>query len=52
MNSAMSNDEMQEINKEVSPMLSAHSDDRNLNQDLFKRVRDVYEKERRIRIKY
>ncbi len=44
MNSAMSNDEMQEINKEVSPMLSAHSDDINLNQDLFKRVRDVYEK--------
>ncbi|MBT8387446.1 MAG: M3 family metallopeptidase [Ignavibacteria bacterium] len=44
MNSAMSNDVMQEINKEVSPMLSAHGDDINLNQDLFKRVRDVYEK--------
>lgn len=44
MNSAMSNVEMQEINKEVSPMLSAHSDDINLNQDLYKRVRDVYEK--------
>jgi len=44
MNSAMSNDEMQEINKEVSPLLSAHRDDINLNQDLFKRVKEVYEK--------
>jgi len=44
MNSAMSNDEMQEINKEVSPLLSAHSDDINLNQELFKRVNEVYEK--------
>jgi len=44
MNSAMSNDEMQAINKEVSPLLSAHRDDINLNQDLFKRVKEVYEK--------
>lgn len=44
MNSAMSNDEMQAINKEASPLLSAHRDDINLNQDLFKQVKEIYEK--------
>ena len=44
MNSAMSNEEMQIISKEVSPMLSIHSDDINLNENLFTRVKVVYEK--------
>jgi len=44
MNSAMSNEEMQIISKEVSPMLSKHSDDINLNENLFTRVKVVYEK--------
>ena len=44
MNEAMNNDEMTAISKEVSPMLSKHSDDINLNEKLFKRVRDVYDK--------
>jgi peptidyl-dipeptidase Dcp len=43
MNESMSNEQMQIISKEVSPMLSKHNDDINLNQDLFKRVKKVYE---------
>jgi len=46
MNSAMNNDEMQKINKEVSPLLSAHRDDINLNQQLFERVKEVYEQKK------
>ncbi|MGD8305384.1 MAG: M3 family metallopeptidase [Ignavibacteria bacterium] len=44
MNSAMSNEEMQTISKEVSPMLSKHTDDINLNEKLFERVKQVYDK--------
>lgn len=44
MNSAMSNEEMQTISKEVSPMLSKHTDDVNLNEKLFERVKQVYDK--------
>ncbi|MFC2102886.1 M3 family metallopeptidase [Bacteroidota bacterium] len=43
MNGSMSNDEMQTISKEVSPMLSKHNDDINLNVKLFERVNEVYE---------
>jgi len=43
MNESMSNEQMRIISKEVSPMLSKHKDDINLNQDLFKRVKQVYE---------
>ncbi|MEE9449838.1 MAG: M3 family metallopeptidase, partial [Ignavibacteriaceae bacterium] len=51
MNSAMSNDEMQVINKEVSPLLSAHRDDINLNQQLFERVKEVYEQKENLGLK-
>lgn len=44
MNSAMITDELQEISKEVSPLLSAHKDEVNLNQKLFNRVKAVYDK--------
>ncbi len=37
------NDQMQEIAKEVAPLLSKHGDDIRLNADLFKRVKAVYE---------
>ena len=37
------NDEMQQIAEEISPKLSAHGDNINLNPDLFKRVKTVYE---------
>jgi peptidyl-dipeptidase Dcp len=44
MNSAMSNEELQKIAKEISPKITKHKDDINLNEDLFKRVKAVYEK--------
>ena len=39
---SMTNDELQAIYKEVSPMLSRHNDDINLNPDLFNKVKAVY----------
>lgn len=44
MTSSMTNDEMQAIAKEVSPMLSKHNDDINLNPELFERIKAVYDK--------
>lgn len=44
MDESMSNEKMQVISKEVSPMLSKHSDDINLNEKLFERVKAVYDK--------
>jgi peptidyl-dipeptidase Dcp len=43
MNESMSNEQMQIISKEVSPMLSKHNDDINLNEKLFSRIKEVYE---------
>jgi peptidyl-dipeptidase Dcp len=43
MTEAMTNDELQSITKEVSPMLSKHNDDINLNPKLFARIKSVYE---------
>ncbi|MDZ7765790.1 MAG: hypothetical protein U5K00_15450 [Melioribacteraceae bacterium] len=43
MNSSMTNDEMQKLTKKISPMLSKHNDDINLNPELFKRIKVVYE---------
>ena len=42
-NSANTSDEMQALSKELSPLSSAHSDDINLNPELFERVKAVYE---------
>jgi peptidyl-dipeptidase Dcp len=44
VNEALTNDELQNISREVTPMLSAHNDDVNLNPDLFKKVKAVYDK--------
>ena len=44
LNSAETNDEIQETAQEVSPLLSEFSNDITLNEDLFKRVKVVYEK--------
>lgn len=41
--SAESNDEMMEISQRLSPKLSAHSNYINLNEDLFKRVKSIYD---------
>jgi Zn-dependent oligopeptidase len=42
LNSAETNDEIQKIAQEVSPLLSELSNDITLNKDLFKRVKAVY----------
>ena len=43
LNSAETNDEMQKIAQEVSPLLTEFSNDIALNEDLFKRVKSVYD---------
>jgi peptidyl-dipeptidase Dcp len=43
MISANTNDRMQKIAQEVSPMLSQHADDILLNEKLFKRIKTVYD---------
>jgi len=43
LNSAETNDQIQQIAQEVSPLLSNFSNDLLLNQDLFKRVKTVYD---------
>lgn len=43
LNSAETNEEIQKIAQEVSPLLSEFSNDITLNEDLFKRVKAVYE---------
>ncbi len=43
LNSAETCDEMQKIAQEVSPMLTEFSNDIALNEDLFKRVKAVYD---------
>lgn len=43
LNSAETNDEIQKIAQEVAPILTEYSNDIALNQDLFKRVKAVYE---------
>ncbi|MBA4411065.1 MAG: M3 family metallopeptidase [Bacteroidota bacterium] len=43
LNSANTNDQMQALAREITPMMSAHGDNIMLNMDLFKRVKAVYE---------
>ena len=43
LNSANTNDSLQAINRELSPISSKHRDDINLNDTLFQRVKSVYE---------
>ena len=43
LNSAETNDEIQKIAQEVSPLLSEFSNDITLNESLFKRVKVVYD---------
>ena len=49
-NSANTSDEMQAISRELSPILSAHRDDINLNPDLFARVKQVYENQKELNL--
>jgi peptidyl-dipeptidase Dcp len=43
MAGAHTNEKIQQIEKEVAPLLAKHSDDIYLNEDLFKRIKAVYE---------
>ncbi|MCX6321616.1 MAG: M3 family metallopeptidase [Bacteroidia bacterium] len=43
LNSANTNDTLQKINRELSPLLSKSRDDINLNDSLFQRIRSVFE---------
>lgn len=43
LNSAETNEEIQKIAQEVSPLLSEFGNDITLNEDLFKRIKSVYE---------
>ncbi|MCK4549406.1 MAG: M3 family metallopeptidase [Candidatus Krumholzibacteria bacterium] len=43
LNSAITNEQMQTIAKEAAPMLSEHSDNIILNDNLFKRIKAIHE---------
>jgi Zn-dependent oligopeptidase len=43
LNSAETDDEIQKIAQDVSPLLTAFSNDITLNEDLFKKVKSVYD---------
>ncbi|ASV29419.1 M3 family metallopeptidase [Maribacter cobaltidurans] len=44
LNSAETNEEIQKIAQEVSPLLSEFGNDITLNENLFKRIKEVYQK--------
>ena len=48
LNSAETNDEIQQIAQQVAPMLSEFSNDISLNEALFERVKSVYEQRDRL----
>lgn len=50
LNSAETNEEIQKIAQEVSPLLSKFSNDITLNEDLFKRVKYVYDRKEQFQL--
>lgn len=50
LNSAETNDEIQKIAQEVSPLLSEFGNDIRLNPDLFARVKTVYEQKEKLNL--
>lgn len=50
LNSAETNDEMQEIAQRVSPMLSDHNNSINLNEKLYARVLEVYNQREKLNL--
>jgi peptidyl-dipeptidase Dcp len=42
LNASLTNDTMQELARQISPLLSKHSDDITLNPGLFKKVEEIY----------
>ncbi|MEZ4792654.1 MAG: M3 family metallopeptidase [Gelidibacter sp.] len=50
LNSAETNETIQQIAQEVSPLLSEFSNDITLNEELFKRVKNVYEQKDKLNL--
>lgn len=50
LNGAETNDEMQKIAQELSPILSAHGNDITLNEKLFQRVKAVYDQRKNLKL--
>jgi len=50
LNGANTNDELQNISKEVAPLRAKHNDDINLNKALFARIKQIYEKKESLRL--
>jgi peptidyl-dipeptidase Dcp len=50
LNSANTNDTLQKINRELSPLLSKHRDDISLNESLFQRIKTVYENREKFKL--
>ena len=50
LNSAETNDTIQKIAQDVSPLLAEFSNDITLNEDLFKRVKAVYEQRKSLKL--
>ncbi|MCB9013928.1 MAG: M3 family metallopeptidase [Bacteroidales bacterium] len=51
LNSSLTSEDMQKIAEELSPALSAHSDAIRMNEKLFKRVQEVYNKRENSKLK-
>jgi len=50
MNSANTNEEIQQIAKDVAPLLSAHRDNINLNEKLFARVNTLWNQKEQLKL--
>lgn len=50
LSSSNSTDEMRALEKELSPMFSAHSDDMYMNEKLFARVKSVYDAQQNLNL--
>lgn len=50
MMSSNTNEEIQKIAKEISPLLSKHEDDITLNDKLFKKVKSVYDQKDKLQL--
>lgn len=50
LNSANTNDSLQAINRELSPISSKHRDDINLNDTLFRKIKSVYDNKTKFKL--
>ncbi len=50
INGANTNKEMQEIARQLSPLMTKHSDDINLNPGLFKKIKAIYEQKDNLKL--